>query len=61
VVKLLKNEGIPVTGRGGPLDCDMSRIAHFLYNRLTDDGEVVSLMSRPRFTPQEDSWAGRIT
>jgi hypothetical protein len=25
-------------------------------NRLTDGGEVVSLMRRPRFTPQEDSW-----
>jgi hypothetical protein len=25
-------------------------------NRLTDGGEVASLMRRPPFTPQEDSW-----
>jgi hypothetical protein len=27
-----------------------------LDNRLTDGGEIVSLTSRPSFTPQEDSW-----
>jgi hypothetical protein len=27
----------------------------FAENRLTDDGEVVSLSSRPPFTPLEDS------
>jgi hypothetical protein len=27
-----------------------------LDNRLTDGGKVVSLMRRPPFTPQEDSW-----
>jgi hypothetical protein len=29
---------------------------HFLDNRLTDGGEVVSLTRRPPFTPQENSW-----
>jgi hypothetical protein len=32
----------------------MSRISYFLDNRLTDDGEVVSLTHRPRFTPKKD-------
>jgi hypothetical protein len=27
---------IPVAGRGGLWDCEMSRIPHFLDNRLTD-------------------------
>jgi hypothetical protein len=31
----------------------MLRIAHFLGNRLTDGGEVVSLTHRPRSTPQK--------
>jgi hypothetical protein len=34
----------------------MSRIPHFLDNRLTDGGEVVSLMRWLPFTPQENSW-----
>jgi hypothetical protein len=33
-----------------------SRLPHFLENRLTDGGEVVSLTRRPPFTPQEDFW-----
>jgi hypothetical protein len=33
-----------------------SSLPHFLNNRLTDGGEVVSLTGRPPFTPQEDSW-----
>jgi hypothetical protein len=28
----------------------------FLENRLTDDGEIVSLTRPQAFTPQEDSW-----
>jgi hypothetical protein len=45
-----------VTGRGGPQICETSKLPHFLDNRLTDEGEVVSLIHRPPFNPQEDSW-----
>jgi hypothetical protein len=56
--RLGKNESkaIPVTGRGGPQSCETSRLPHFLDNQLADGGEVVSLMRRQPFTPQEDSW-----
>jgi hypothetical protein len=37
-----KGKAIPVTGRGGPLACETLRFPHFLDNRLTDGGEVVS-------------------
>jgi hypothetical protein len=40
---LLKCEAIPVTGRGGPLGCETSRLPHFPDNRLIDGGDVVSL------------------
>jgi hypothetical protein len=36
-----RGKAIPVTGSGGPLGCEMSRIPHFLDNRFTDGGEVV--------------------
>jgi hypothetical protein len=52
----VKGRVIPVTVRGGPLGCEMLRFPHFLNNRLTDGGKVLSLTSRPPFTPQEDSW-----
>jgi hypothetical protein len=45
-----KCEAVPVPGR------ETSRLPHFLDNRLTDGGKVVSLTRRPPFTPQEDSW-----
>jgi hypothetical protein len=48
---ILRGKAIPVTGRGGPKGCETSRLPHFLDNRLTDGGEVVSLMRRPHFTP----------
>jgi hypothetical protein len=53
-----KGKAVPVTGRGGPYGCETSR--------LTNGGEVVSLMHRPRFAPrnirgtQGHSAAGRI-
>jgi hypothetical protein len=47
-------KAIPVTGRGGPQDCDTSRLPHFLDNRLKDGGEVVSLTLRSHLYPQED-------
>jgi hypothetical protein len=54
-----KGKAIPVTGRGEPYGCETSRFPHFLDNRLTDGGEVVSLMRRPPYTPQEVSWEPR--
>jgi hypothetical protein len=53
---VIKGKAIPVTGRGGPQDCETSWLLHFLERLLTDGGEVVSLTRRPPFTPQEDSW-----
>jgi hypothetical protein len=44
---------LPVTGRGGPYGCEPSALLHFLENRLTDGGEVVSLIRRPPFTPRK--------
>jgi hypothetical protein len=53
---IVKGKDIPVTGHGGPYGCETSRLPHYLDNRLTDGGTVVSLTHRPPFTPQEDSW-----
>jgi hypothetical protein len=50
-VKGKKGKAIPVTGREGPQGCETSRLPHFLDNRLTDGGEVVSYTRRPPFTP----------
>jgi hypothetical protein len=44
---------IPVTGREGPKGCETSGFTHFLENRLTDGGEVVSITRRPPFTPRK--------
>jgi hypothetical protein len=55
-IKCKKGKAILVTCRGGPYGCETSRLPHFLENRLTDGGIVVSLTRRPPFTPQEDSW-----
>jgi hypothetical protein len=52
----VKDNSIPVTGRGGPYGCETSRFSHFVENRLADGGEVVSLTRRPLYTLQEDSW-----
>jgi hypothetical protein len=41
---LKKGKVIPVTDRGGQQGFETSRLPHFLDNRLTDGGEVVSLM-----------------
>jgi hypothetical protein len=49
------NNNIPVTEYGGPYGCEMSRLPHFLDNRLTDGGEAVGVMSRLRFIFQQDS------
>jgi hypothetical protein len=44
------SKAIPVADRGDPEGCETLRLPHFLYNRLTDGGEVVSLTRRPPFT-----------
>jgi hypothetical protein len=49
-------EAILVTGRGGLYGCKTSRLPHFVDNRLTVGGEVVSLTRLQLFTPEEDSW-----
>jgi hypothetical protein len=51
-----KGKSILVTGRVKPFGCETSRFPHFLDNRLTDGGEVVSLTRWPPFIFQEDSW-----
>jgi hypothetical protein len=51
-----RGKAVPVTGREGPYGCEMSRLPHFLHNRLTDGGEVVSLTRRQPFIIQEDFW-----
>jgi hypothetical protein len=53
---LITDKAIPVRGHGGPLGCETSRLPHFIDNRLTDVGEVVSLTRRPAaLYTQEDS------
>jgi hypothetical protein len=52
-----KGKSIPVKGRGGPKGCEPSRFSHYIDNRLTDCGEVVSLMRRPPFTPRNSPGA----
>jgi hypothetical protein len=47
-----QSEVIPVRDSGGLLSSQMLRISHCLENRLTDGGEIGSLTSRPRSTPQ---------
>jgi hypothetical protein len=46
-----KSKAIPVTGRGGPQGCEMSRIPNF-----QTFGEIVSLTGRSPFTTQEYFW-----
>jgi hypothetical protein len=36
--------------------CDVEEPPHFIHNRPTYGGEVVSLTRRLPFTSQEDSW-----
>jgi hypothetical protein len=50
VVLRRENKAIPVTGCGDPFCCVALWLPHFLDNRLTDGGEVVSLTRRPPFT-----------
>jgi hypothetical protein len=52
------NKTISVTGCGGLQVSEILKIPHFLENRLTDGGEVVSLTYRLRTTPQKQTWKG---
>jgi hypothetical protein len=49
-------KAIRLTGREGPYGCETSSFAHFVDNRFTDGGLVVSLKRQPPITPQEDTW-----
>jgi hypothetical protein len=52
-----KCKAIPVTGHGGPLCCETSRLPHFLDNQLTAGSKVVSLTCQlEALYLQEDSW-----
>jgi hypothetical protein len=48
-----KGKAIPLTGREGPKGLGDVKAPTFLDSRLTDGGEVVSLMCWPSFTPRE--------
>jgi hypothetical protein len=50
-----KGKAIPLTGREGPEGCETSRLPHFIVNRLTDGGEVVSPTCQLPFTPRKIS------
>jgi hypothetical protein len=50
VSKTSKSKVISVTGHGDPQGFEKSRLPHFLDDRFTDGGEVVSLTCRSRFT-----------
>jgi hypothetical protein len=52
-VLAVKCKAIPVIGPEDPKDCETLMLPHFLGNRLTDDGEIVSLTPRPPFTPRK--------
>jgi hypothetical protein len=52
-----ESNGIPVTGCGGVRVCETSRLPHFLDIRLTDGGEIVSLMQQLSFTPRESGYS----
>jgi hypothetical protein len=50
-----EDKNIPVTGRGGPEVCEMSRLPYFLVKRLTVGGEMVSLTLLPTYNPRKIS------
>jgi hypothetical protein len=55
VRELITGKAVPLTGREGPWCCETSRFSHFLDNRLTNGGEVVSLTRREVITEGENN------
>jgi hypothetical protein len=53
IFKDKKSKAIPVTSRGGPWDCETSSLPHFVDNRFTDGGDVVSLTLWASFIPRK--------
>jgi hypothetical protein len=51
-----EGKAIPIIDREGQQGSGTLTIPHLLENRLTDGRKVVSLTSRPPFTPQEIFW-----
>jgi hypothetical protein len=51
----MKDKAIPGTGYGGLKGCETLRIPHFLDNRVTNEGKIVSLTSQQCFFPG-DFW-----
>jgi hypothetical protein len=47
-----KRQSYPCNRPWRTIHLETSRLPHFLDNRLTDDGEVVSLTRRPPFPPR---------
>jgi hypothetical protein len=48
-----KGKAISVRGCRRPQSCEPLRLPHFIDDRLTDGGKVVSLTSRPLFTTRK--------
>jgi hypothetical protein len=46
-----KSKAVPVTGSGGLLGCESSRLPHYLENRPTDSSDVASVTLRPAGRP----------
>jgi hypothetical protein len=49
----MQGKAIPVTGHEGPYGYEISRLPHYLDNRLTDVGQVDSPTRRLPFTPRK--------
>jgi hypothetical protein len=52
ISEVKQDKDIPVTGRGGPLGCERSRLPHYLDKRLTDGGKVVQHYAPAALYPQ---------
>jgi hypothetical protein len=53
IIMVKRGKAITLTGHEGPQGCETSRFPHFLDNRLTDGGEVISLTCLPPITPRK--------